>query len=173
MKKFISCAVMSALLAFLCPLIVLSQETSSKDDENLEALEAARQERLEEYGEKKAELELQLAKLVKDRKIAANDKNSALENKRAFEILDVRKQLKALNKEYEIDAQEPEKQETAAKVSDKKKADPEIDIDFYAKEFEREKLKMEGGNIENSQTAAAPVKKKAPAKKKAFAKKKK
>ena len=173
MKRVVSCAATLLFLFFLCPLAALSQETPGMEDENLKMLEAARQARLSEYGEKKAEFELQLAKLIKDRKIAANDNNSSLENKRAFEILDLRKQIKALNKEYGIDDGVSQKSESPAEVSVRKKGDAEIDADFYAKELAREKLKMEGGYIEKSRTSDVASKKKSQTVKKAAAKKKK
>lgn len=169
MKKAILYAAALLFLLFLSPLSALSQGNAEQEDENLKVLEAARHARVAEYGEKKAEFELQLAKLIKDRKIAANDNNSSLEDKRTFEILNLRKQIKALNKEYGIDDDIPQKSE----ASGKKKSEPVIDTDFYARELAREKLKMEGGYVETAGVSDAPVKKTVPAKKKSPAKKKK
>ncbi|MDR3113525.1 MAG: hypothetical protein LBU09_04035 [Endomicrobium sp.] len=177
MKKTVACAVWLLFLIASCPLNVFAQssdETLLNDkarvEEEKKAAEAAvaaaaeKEARMREYGEKKADLELQLATLSKDRKIAAQDKNKELESKRAAEIRETRKQIKNLNKEYEIDDGKEDDSESASKAGEeKKKSETKLDISALNREFERELAKIEGRYYEEEKPAPA---KKSPAKKK-------
>jgi hypothetical protein len=176
MKKT-ACAVSLLFFIASCPLSIFAQsnetltddktQTSAGSEEEKKEAEAAAAEkeaRMREYGEKKADLELQLATLSKDRKSAAQDKNKELESKRAAEIRETRKQIKDLNKEYEIDDDNEDASESASKAGgEKKKSESTLDISALNRELEREIAKMEGRGYEEEKPA--PVKK-SPAKKK-------
>lgn len=115
------------------------------------------------YKEEKADLELQLKKLVKDRDIAIKDKNTALVNKRNAEIKMTRRELANLSKKYN--------QQFSDILTDEQRAEMNIDADFYAKELAAEQAKMKAAEQKKAQTAKKPApKKKAPAKKKPAAK---
>jgi hypothetical protein len=178
MKKII---VYALSLTFLCLSVCLNvfaqeQPLAQNDEQNPEqnveqnlqteeekkaaeeAAAAEKEAKMREYGEKKADLELQLATLSKDKKIASQDKNKELESKRTAEIRQTRKQIKDLNKEYGIDdgeedvsAKEPERE--------KKKSEPKLDMNVLNNELAREIAKMEGR--EYKEEKPAPVKKSA------------
>jgi hypothetical protein len=174
MKKIIAYAVSFLFLFQAYPSGVYSQstddppsdaggQTPAQTEEEKKAAEAAEKEaKMLEYGEKKADLELQLATLARDRKIASRDKNKDLENKRASEIKETRNQLKNLNKEYGID---DDKEDEGAVKAEKKKAEPKLDMNALQKELAREMAKMEGREYKDENPGPAPVKKPAVKKK--------
>jgi len=96
MKKIMFCAAL-AVAMFLGGL-----SYAQTDAEAAAAAVAAREKEIQEYNEKKADLELKLAQLSKDRRVAIADKNKSLEQKRDADIVNIKNQIKALNKEYEI-----------------------------------------------------------------------
>jgi len=182
MKKIICLA---ALLFFSCAAFAQSQVSTAQagpqensegvDDaeaKRLKEIEAEKAARENEYKEKKADLDLQLAKLTQDRKIAAQDKNKSLEEKRAAEILATRKKIKDLEKEYKSETTPSAEEEKPA--VQKKKKEPELDMKALQRELARETAKMNGQNVEVSteEDENGEEKKAPPAKKKSKKKKK-
>jgi len=169
MKKIIVYAVSMLFLILACPLNVFAQGSGDASavltEEEKKAAEAAAVEReikMREYSERKADLELQLSKLSRDKRVAAQDKNKALEDKRTGEIRQTRNQLKALDKEYGIESDG--KEESPKAPAAQKKSEPNVDMNALNRELAREIAKMEGRDSEDEKSA--PAKKPAPAKKK-------
>ena len=178
MKKIIIYALSLLFLILSCPLNIFAQDdegakpaaapqTAEEKKAAAAAAEAAAEQeaKMREYGERKADLELQLSKLSRDKKIASQDGNKALEDKRTAEIRDTRRQLKDLDKEYGIDSGDKDDASKAAEA--KKKSDPNLDMNALNRELAREIAKMEGGSdsgdVNNDETPAPAPKK--PAKK--------
>jgi len=174
MKKIIIYALSLLFLILSCPLNIFAQDdegakpaaapqTAEEKKAAAAAAEAAAEQeaKMREYGERKADLELQLSKLSRDKKIASQDGNKALEDKRTAEIRDTRRQLKDLDKEYGIDSGDKDDASKAAEA--KKKSDPNLDMNALNRELAREMAKMEGRSSGDEDEAPAPKK---PAKKK-------
>ena len=184
MKKIIVYAVSLLFLILACPLNVFAQSydedapaaaapaLTAEEKKAAEAAAAEKEARMREYSERKADLELQLSKLSRDKKIAAQDNNKALEDRRTAEMRDTRRQLKELDREYGID-NGGDREETSRVQETKKKSDPNLDMNALNKELAREMAKMEGrdysygdGDADADGDEEAPAPKKKPAKKK-------
>lgn len=155
MKRF---AQLSVILTFSLCLLTPSLSAQSLDSYVIldEDQAKAGKEIQDGFKEEKADLELQLQKLIKDREVAKRDKNTSLEKKRTAEIAATRKQLNELPKKYT--------EQFSEILTEDQKESLEIDSDFYAKELAAEQARMKAVEAEKK-AASKPAAKKAPAKK--------
>ncbi len=181
MKKLIVFVSLAVFSVNIMPLNLYAQTKAAETAESSAAAEptaeekaaqeafAAQQAAEKEYNDSKADLDLQLQKLTKDRDVAKRDKNTSLEKKRNSEISDTKKQLQTLEKDYKAKTN-PASEETATKAATVKKASSDVKMDpkFYDNELKKELKKMnaEDGVSSDGESQPAPKKKTTTTKKK-------
>ena len=157
MKKIVIFG-MSVTFLFVCNISNIFAQGTLNKEQLVQSIELRN-----EYKEQKAELDLQLKKLEKDREIAKKDQNASLVERRTREIKQTRERMTSLAKEY------------GGKHSDilteEQKVDKNIYSDFYAKELAAEQAKIVAAEKKSEPENKAAAKKNPAPKKKAPAKK--